>query len=214
MAQDLQNRELRERVDLIESMIAEGRRRTQSWGWLFVLWGVAYCVAIAWASSGGSPSFWGHQSMTYGSVHIGIAWPITMLSAAALTLAIGLKKGKDQPATTISRAVLAVWNGVGISMFPLFFALGFSGRLDQHSFVAMLAALLGATNWASGIILKWKMQTACAIVWWIASVAACFGSEAQLMAVFLTAVFLCQIVFGIYAMFCESRRHVAGAAHA
>ena len=33
--------ELKDRLSLIESMIAEGRRHTESWGWTFVLWGVA-----------------------------------------------------------------------------------------------------------------------------------------------------------------------------
>ena len=39
--------ELKDRLNLIETMIAEGRRTTESWGWTFVLWGVAYYVAMA-----------------------------------------------------------------------------------------------------------------------------------------------------------------------
>ncbi|HEX8711312.1 MAG TPA: hypothetical protein VF730_05515, partial [Terracidiphilus sp.] len=81
-------------------------------------------------------------------------------------------------------------------------------------FVAIIAAMLAVANGASGMILKWKMQLTCAIVWWITSVAACFGADAQVTIVFLIALFLCQIVFGIYAMICESRRRVPGAAHA
>ncbi len=44
--------ELKDRLNLIETMIAEGRRTTESWGWVFVLWGVAYYVAIAWSAWG------------------------------------------------------------------------------------------------------------------------------------------------------------------
>ena len=40
--------EIRERLNLIENMISEGRRTTESWGWSFILWGVAYYIAIAW----------------------------------------------------------------------------------------------------------------------------------------------------------------------
>ena len=50
--------ELKDRLNLIETMIAEGRRTTESWGWTFVLWGVAYYIAIAWAILG-KPSFVG-----------------------------------------------------------------------------------------------------------------------------------------------------------
>jgi hypothetical protein len=74
--------------------------------------------------------------------------------------------------------------------------------------------MLGVANGASGMILRWKAQIACAIVWWISSVAACFGSVAQLTTVFLVAIFVCQIVFGIYAMVLESRRHRREIVHA
>lgn len=201
-----ENQELRERLDLIENMIAEGRRKTESWGWTFLLWGVAYYIAIAWSTLGQRFAVWGSR---------GLAWPVTMFGAAALTLAIGFGRGKRGPGTTIGRAITAVWSSVGISMLLLFPALGFAGRLDQHVFVAIVAAMLAIANGASGMILKWKMQIGCAVVWWITTAAACFGSREQVTAVFLAALFLCQIVFGIYAMICESRRRrVQGEAHA
>jgi hypothetical protein len=45
-------------------------------------------------------------------------------------------------------------------------------------------------------------------------VVACFASEAKTGIAFLAAIFFCQIVFGIYAMMCESRRRNLGATHA
>jgi hypothetical protein len=134
-----------------------------------------------------------------------------MLSAVVVTLAIGLRKGRGRSGTTMSRAIVSIWSAAGISMMTLFPALGFSGKIDEHSFIAVLAAMFGAINGASGFILRWKAQIACAIVWWITSVAACFVSDAQVVAVFLTAIFLCQIVFGVYAMMMESRRRREGA---
>jgi hypothetical protein len=205
MTSNLENQELKERLELIEGMLTEGRRRTESWGWVFVLWGVAYYVAALWST-------WGHGVAAFG--RNGLAWPVTMLAAVALTLGIGFRKGKGRPGTTVSRAIASVWNAMGIAMLPLFLALSLAGRMDEHSFVAILAAMLGIANGASGMILKWKMQIGCAVVWWTASVVACFGSRSQLAVVFFAAIFLCQIVFGIYAMINESRRRVQGAAHA
>ena len=200
--------DLRERLSLIEGMISEGRKKTESWGWTFLLWGVAYMVAILWASKGGAVSVWGKSGSA-------VAWPVTMFSAALLTMAIGMRKGKGQPGTTMARAIVAIWISVGTSMILIFPALAASGRLDEHAFVAIVAGMLGIANGASAMILKWKAQGACAVIWWITTVAACFGSETQLTAVFLTALFLCQIVFGIYAMTQESRRRRQGAvAHA
>ena len=199
--------DLKERVALIESMIAEGRRRTESWGWVFLLWGVAYYVAIGWATWGWGLTVWGRGNSW--------AWPVTMFAAFVATWVIGIGKAKGQPSTSIGRAVVAIWMSIGVSMFLLFPGLAIVGRLDEHAFVAILAALLGAANGASGIILRWKAMVGCAIVWWAAAAAACFGSITWVGSIFLAAIFLCQIAFGIYAMVMESRRSGRrGVAHA
>ncbi len=201
MQEETSERDLKERLALIESMIAEGRRRTESWGWTFLLWGVAYYVAIAWATWGQHFAVWGSSAL---------AWPVTMILACVLTMAIGIRKGKGQPETTAGRAIFSIWVALGISMLVVFPALALAGKLDPHVFVALVAAMLGAANGGSAILLRWKAQFGCAVVWWTTSAAACFGSDAQLLGVFLTAIFLCQIVFGIYAMIQESRRRKQG----
>ena len=206
MQEETSERDLQERLALIESMIAEGRRTTESWGWTFLLWGLAYYVAIAWAGWGSHVSLWGNSAL---------AWPVTMFSACVLTMAIGIRKGKGHPETTLGRAVFSIWISVGVSMLVLFPSLAVSGRLEPHAFVAVVAGMLGAANGASGILLRWKLQFGCGVVWWLTSAASCFGLDAQLTAVFLTAIFLCQIVFGIYAMILESRRRRnSGVVHA
>ena len=207
MQEETSTQDLKERLALIETMIAEGRRNTESWGWVFLLWGVAYYIAIGWATRGRELSVWGNR-------HEG-AWPITMFIACVLTLIIGIRKGKGQPVTTISRAITAAWVSAGGSMFFLCPALAIAGRLDQHAFVALVAAMLGMANGASAIILRWKWQFVGAVIWWITSGAACFGSIAQLTVIFLVAIFLCQIVFGVYTMTLEARRRrQRGVAHA
>jgi hypothetical protein len=202
MQEETSRQDLKERLALIETMIAEGRRNTESWGWVFLLWGAAYFVAIAWSSWGDGFSVWGSGNS--------LAWPVTMIVAFFATLAVGFRKGKGHPATTVGRAIVAVWLCVGISMLVLFPALAINGRLDQHVFVALVAAMLGAANAASGVMLRWKGQIACGVIWWGASAAACFGSIAQLTIVFVASIFLCQIVFGIYAMMLEARRRRPG----
>ncbi|MDR3772488.1 MAG: hypothetical protein P4L26_04015 [Terracidiphilus sp.] len=194
--------ELKDRLSLIETMIAEGRRTTGSWGWTFVFWGVAYYVAIAWTAWKQWP----------------FAWLVTMTIAWLLCWAIIRGKQKNQPErkpeTTVGRAIFSVWVAMGVSMALLLPALGFSGRFNQHIFVAVVAAMLGTANGAAGMMIRWKAQIAAAMVWWAATVAACFGSDEQCTIVFLVAIFLCQIVFGGYAMSCEARERRQGAVHA
>jgi len=182
--------ELKERLGIIETMIAEGRRNTESWGGTFVLWGVVYYLALAWSA-------WGHSVW---------AWPATMLIAVIVTVVVASLKAGNHPGTTLGRAIGSIWIALGISMFVLFLALGLSGRLtDQHLFVAVISAILGLANGASALILRWKVQLACAVVWWVAAAATCFGNDAQSMIVFLVAIFLCQIVFGIYGVIAEAQ---------
>ena len=183
--------ELKDRLSLIESMIAEGRRNTERWGWTFVLWGVAYYVAMAWSA-------WGHSVW---------AWPVTALIAVIVTVVVASLKAGNHPGTTLGRAIGSIWIALGISMFLLFLALGVSGRLtDQHLFVAVMSAILGLANGASALILRWKIQFACAVVWWVVAVATCFASNAQSTILFLVAIFLCQVGFGIYSHIAEAQQ--------
>lgn len=210
--------ELSARLSLIETMIAQGRQKTESWGWTFLLWGAAYAGAIVVANVG-SPvqewSTWGHRS---------IAWPVTMVAATILMfviIQIRSRRVPNQPDTTAGRAIFAMWIGMGISMFLLMLAAGTSGKLDQQLFVAIVGAMLGTVNAASAILLRWRAQFGCAIVWWATTVISCMVSVPVSTIVFLAAIFLCQIVFGSYGMISESRQRGAqpagsanGAAHA
>jgi hypothetical protein len=181
-------------------MIAEGRRSTESFAWTFILWGLAYYVAIAWST-------WGHGWAIWASNYV--AWPVTMIGAFLLTWVLAVRKRSSkvgkQPATTAGRAIASIWIAMGISMFILLYSLGVSGKGDQQIFVAVIAAMLGTSNAASSMLLKWKQQFACAVVWWAAAVASCFGTITQSTIALLVAIFFCQIVFGIYGMVCEAR---------
>jgi len=192
-------KDLAERVRLIETMMAEGRRKTENWGWSFVLWGVAYYVATAWAT-------WGKSNW---------AWPVTMIAAGIITAAGFSRKSHGNPDTVLSRAISGVWSAMGITLFILLLSLGFSGRYDGHVFIAIIGAMLGLANMASAIILKWKAQYFCAAVWLASTLIASFGSDIATEIAFLAATFIGLIAFGIYAMICESRRRKqSGVAHA
>jgi hypothetical protein len=198
MSANAEEQELKDRLSLIESMIAEGRQSTGSWGWVFVLWGVAYYVAMAWA--------------TWGKSHL--AWPVTMVGTAVLTCVLASLQTHGHPETTIGRAISAVWTAAGISMFVLLLALGIQGLLEQQIFMGIVAAMLGTANATSSMILKWKLQFACTLVWWITSVVCVMGSGIQSTIALLVAIFLCQIVFGTYMMITEARRRRQVALHA
>ena len=204
MQHQIDEQDLKDRLNLIENMIAEGRRTTSHWSWISVLWGVTYLVAMAWSA-------WGSHSM--------MAWPVCVAAALVVMAMAWMLRGRSHekhPETTLGRAIGSIWLAVGVSMVLLFPALGISGRLgDVHIFIAVVSAFLGMANGACGLMLRWKAQFACAVVWWVTSVAASFGSENQAVVIFLVAIFLCLIVFGIYGMVLEAReRRTRGAVHA
>lgn len=185
--------ELKERLKLIETMIAEGRRSTGSWAWISVFWGLAYYVAMAWTAV----------------FHWPWAWLVTMLAAWLLMSGIVWSKAKQQPVksppTRMGRAISSVWTAMGISMMLVIPAMGMSGHLSEQMFVTVVGAMLGLANAASGMMLKWMPQLLCAVVWWAASVAACFASGNQSTMIFVVAIFFGLIGFGVYGMICEAR---------
>ncbi len=199
MTENTDEMELKDRLSLIESMIAEGRRATESWGSILIVWGVAFYVAFAWATLG----------------HSSWAWPVTMIGAFLLTRVIHARRRGSQPRTAMSRAIGSIWIAMGISMFILFPAIGISGRMvDPRVFAAIVATMLGTSNAASSMALKWKLQFVCALIWWAAAAVACFGSVLEGSIAFLIANFFCQILFGLYGIICEFRQSKKVAVHA
>src|SRR5665213_1488170 len=118
--QESQN-ELPSRIDLIESMMREGRRHTKYWGWTQVLWGTAYLIAIGWAHWLQRPD---------------LAWPVTMIAAAVITIVVSSTRKRVQPPTTTSRSIRAIWIAVGTALFLFCFSVGSSGHFEGHSFLA------------------------------------------------------------------------------
>jgi hypothetical protein len=191
MTTDAEELELKERLSLIESMIAEGRRTTESWGSIFIVWGTAFYVAFAW----------------FALAHSSWAWPVTMIATYALTRIINARRRGGQQRTAMQRAIGSIWKAMGISMLIIFPAIGFSGKMvDPSILTAIVATMLGLSNAASSLALKWKLQFGCALVWWAAAAIACFGSVTQSMIAFLIANFFCQILFGAYGIICEIRQ--------
>ena len=191
MTDEMDGKDLAERVRLIESMMTEGRRRQESWGWTFVLWGVAYYIAFFWSWLG----------------RFAYAWPVTMIAAAVLTWVIFWRRRGRNPATTLGRAIGSTWTAMGLSMFIVLCAMGYSGRYSNgHTMIAAFAGMLGLTNAACSMTLRWKAQFFCALLWWATAVAACYCSDDLLLPIFLVAVFFGQIVFGGAMMISEYRQ--------
>lgn len=139
-----------------------------------------------------------------------------MAAAGAVTVVLASIKEGHETKTTLGRAVGSVWLALGISIFLLFVSLGVAGKLtDPHLFIALTSGMLGMANATSALILRWKVQFGCAIIWWATAIATCFGTESQATSVFLTAIFICQVAFGIYAMIRQRRAKLhRGTAHA
>jgi hypothetical protein len=189
----MNERDISERIALIESMMQAGRKSTEYWGWNFLLWGIAYFIAVAWSSllpHGGGPT---------------LAWPVTMIFAVLLTTAIARQRARRSPRTEKSRALQAIWTAMGIGIFVFAFPVAFSGHLQAQSFMAAIEVMLGVAHVASGSFLRWPLQIVVGALWWAAAIASCFVNGNGIAYVFLAATFVCNIGFGIYLMIRESR---------
>jgi len=198
MTNETNPQELTERLKLIEDMLQEGRRSTERWGWVFVLWGAALFVATFWALVA-NPM---------------LAWTVTIAGASILTFLIAWKMNDGKPRTAKSLAIGSIWNSVGIAIGLFAFCGGISGHSEVHLTLAGIEILLGVANASSAFILRWGMQLAVAITWWAAGVATLFVDVKALFIIYLVTVFLCQIVFGLYLMLHEYTERKRGLSHA
>lgn len=183
--------ELVSRLDLIESMMTEGRRTTEYWGWVFVLWGIAYLIAIGWSFAPATQQF---------------AWPVTMVVAGILTAILASRKARTKSSRTpLGRAIGGIWAGVGISIFIFCFAAASAGHFEPHAYIAAVLILVGAANCASSIALHWRTQFLVALLWWVSGAVVCFVPEHWIVVIVLIDAFFGFIAFGIYLMVRERR---------
>jgi hypothetical protein len=175
-------------------MMQAGRKSTEYWGWNFVLWGVAYFVAVAW-SSFLPPASGGRM----------LAWPITMIFAVLLTIAIARRRTRNKPRTEKSRGIQSIWTAVGCGIFVFAFPVAYSGHFQPQSFIAAIEVMLGIAHVSSGIFVRWPTQTVVGALWWAAAIASCFVNGNGVAYVFLAATLVCNIGFGSYLMIRESR---------
>lgn len=188
------------RLDLIETMLREGRRTTEYWGWCFVLWGAAYIIAIGWSFAPATAQF---------------SWPVTMIVAGIVTWIFASKKTRAmQSRSPLSRAIAGVWASMGISLFIFGFATGYSGHFTPHAGYAAIMIMIGSANCASGVALRWRMQFLVALLWWISGVVVCFVPAHWLVVILLIDAFLGFVWFGIYLMARERSDRRRSAQHA
>ena len=190
--------ELLSRIDLIEAMVQEGRRSTEYWGWVFVLWGAAYLIAIGWSYGSQAPQW---------------AWPVTMIAAAILTAVFAIRKTRNKPRRGVGRAIGCIWVAFSISVFVYFFSVANSGHYETHASTAALEILLGLANGASGLITRSRMQFLVALLWWISGIATCFVGLRFVLPILLIDALLGMIGFGIYLMACERRDRSGAVRH-
>ncbi len=122
--------EIVQRIELMEAMVAEGRRFTARYGWIFVLWGVVDLAAMSWR-------YFQPDSLWVGQW----AWPICLVAGAVLTLIGRALQGRQQSCIRglRCRSVEAVWGMMGLAL-----AIYITGAMVRHLNLAILVC-----SWAS-----------------------------------------------------------------
>jgi hypothetical protein len=185
--------ELVQRVALMESMIAEGRRTTTRYGWMFLLWGLVYFTAMLWVI------FLPFRNW---------AWPVCV----ALALVIGAvvkwrRRAAGGTESLRSRSIESVWKALGTTISLFVVVAIATHHFDASTYFGAILFFLGMAHATSALILRWGVQGVVAAIWWAGGVACfIFTTPAELATIFLTATFFGMILFGLYAMWLERRR--------
>jgi hypothetical protein len=184
--------EIVQRIELMESMIAEGRRFTARFGWAFVLWGIVDLAAMSW-------QYLQPDSQLAGQW----AWPICLAAGVVLTF-LGRAWQRRQPNCSPDlrwRSVEAVWGMMGLAL-----AIYIAGAIVRHltwqySYIAAIFIIVGLAHAISAAILRWRMQGVVAAIWWAGGIAAfCVRSNRGVQEIMFLEMVFGMILFGVYAM--------------
>ncbi len=188
--------DLLQRVALMETMIAEGRRSTARFGWIFVMWGLVYFAAIGWSFY--LPyKYW--------------AWPVCAGVAilAGIVVKMRQKRAGNSSGNIRSRSIESVWQGMGTAIILYVAAAIASHHAGSAAYVSAILFFIGLAHAISAMILRWAVQGAVAVIWWVGGSAVFFVTPSQSIAIFLVASFFGMILFGLYAMWLERQPRAA-----
>ncbi len=194
--------DLQQRVELIERLVQEGRHGCEAYGWIFFVWGLGYFASLTWDC---------YLPFTQAN----LPWSIFMPLCGVIMGVIGWRRRQMRRVkSTVGRAVGLGWMAATVPLCVCVFLEnlatpphGAAGL--AHGFVS-LCLILGIPNMASGLILRWRIQIAVAILWWLGAVAFVFiQTMPQLVAVAFALTVLCWIAFGLYLMVMEARTRQA-----
>jgi hypothetical protein len=191
--------ELVQRLALMESMIAEGRRSTARCGWIFVLWGLVDIAGMVWQVT---------------KPHSGWVWPITIGTGAliqAVVISSQRKRGICDRLTPKMRSISGVWTMMGVALTLYCFSGIVSHNAFQTSYIAAIFMVVGMAHAISAWILRWTAQGLVAAVWWLGGVSVFFvPTENYFVPLFIGEMFFGMVLFGLYAMWLESRGWTGG----
>jgi len=185
--------EIVNRLKLIEEMMAEGRRNTQRWGWVFLLWGVGPLIAIFWETH------WPHPPL---------GWPVVLAACTILNgLLIKIRRRTGEGRTITMRSVGAVWGSTGLTVLLVVLGSAFAGFLELRSMYVVLFALVAVAHSASSVILRWPVQFLTAVVWWAACLTALVLPIPRLPLLAIITLFVGNVVFGSWLTYREWSHH-------
>jgi len=172
----------RGRLELIEEMIADGRRTTEGWGGPLVLWGLGHLGGLA-------GNRWAHAYW---------AWYVIVPTCFVGSLVL-LRRGSVGKRTFAGRAVHAVWTAemVGLSILDLIAVP--SHRLGGDGYDLFFLCSMGTCMYVNGVVLRWPLCTWLGFTWWGGAVAGIVLPVPWLMGwIWLVATAVLQLGFGIY----------------
>jgi hypothetical protein len=181
--------DIRQRLELIERVLAEGRRGIEYYGSFFVLWGIGHLTAMGW-----------QRFLPYGDW----AWGTTMSACGVLAMLLGFHINRRQRVhTKLGQVIGGIWWAFGGAITVAFI-------FDRQHPLETFFLLIGMANVTSGLGLRWTAQIIVGLLWWAAAglSLAMHSFEVQQLA-FAAMALIGEVGFGCYLMAAERRDRAA-----
>lgn len=181
------------RLNLMEAMIAEGRRATGRFGWIFVLWGLVDLAGMGLELE--------HPGHVWN-------WPTVITLGMVIQFAgfgIQRRRGYCLSTNTKSRAMSAIWGMMGLTLVLYCFTAIFTHQAWGVGYIAAIFMMVGMAHATSAIILRWGVQGVVAGLWWAGGITLFFVSDRWFVDIFCLEMLFGMVFFGLYAMWLERR---------
>jgi len=172
----MDEKEAKENIELIRSMIEETKRSTAYSGAIYIAWGVVTLLATL-----GTYLLVVLELYQY----IWINWIVFMALGSVYSFYHGVAQARKAKVTTFAGKILGyTWFACGVSLVILAFVAPLAGLYPGMMVPAVVATVIGIGYFITGEVVQWNLLIWLSVLWWVGGAGMMFLKKESILLVF------------------------------